>query len=375
MSWVSASELKVTVISTFGGTAGGAEQWLASVLAHSRGLRVRAIILEAGPLADVLAAQGAEILVLPTGSSARDMANTARLLLADLRAHRPEVIVANGVKAMAAVAGPAVALGIPRVWVKHDHSFDASLARPLGRIATKVIATALEVGMPTRREDLVVIEPERPADPESRSSALAALAHLGYTATDQPTCAIIGRLVPYKGVDVGIASLAYDPARRWRLVVIGAASPATPDELERLTALAADLGVIDRVDFLGSIPGAGRLVSAFDALAVLTRPGQPNAPDREGYGITATEAMLGGIPVVIAGPGPVARRLQTPAGPAGIMVAQADPCAVAEALAALTDPDSRLKMGQAGRKAALLQPDAQQVADEFVGVLRTASRR
>lgn len=371
---MSGPELHVTVISPAGGIDGGAEQWLASVLDHANGLQVRAIMLADGPLADVLAAQGADVLMLPTGSSGMDIARTARLLWSDLRAHRPDVILANGVKAMVAVAGPGYVLRIPRVWVKHDHSFDAKLARPLGRIATKVVATALEVGLPVRRDDLIVIEPERPPEPETRSVALATLTRYGYAPNGHPAVVIIGRLVPYKGVDVGITALTHAQADDWRLVVIGGASVSTPEEPARLAALAADLGVADRVDFLGPIPGAGRLVRGFDALAVLTRPGQPGAPDREGFGITATEAMLGGVPVVVAGEGPIARRLRTPDGPAGLVVAQSSPGEFARALADLADPDLRHRLGRAGRAAALQQPDADQVAQALVDVLRDASR-
>lgn len=136
--------------------------------------------------------------------------------------------------------------------------------------------------------------------------------------------------------------------------------------------LAGSLGVADRVTFTGPLPAAGRLMGAFDALAVLTRPGQARAPDREGYGITATEAMLAGRPVVVAGEGPIARRLRSGERPAGIVVRPADPLDTARALATLTDPQVRAQMGAAGAATASVQPDAEAVAAAVVQVLRNA---
>lgn len=369
----SRDRLPVTVVSSFGGVRGGAEQWLASALELTDQLRVRAVLLQDGPLADELAAHGADVAVIPTGSSPAAIMRASTRVLADFRRHRPAVVAGNNVKAQLALIGPARALRIPSVWIKHDHSYDSLLALRLGAASTEVVSTALEVGLPTRRSDLVVIEPPRPPEPLPRSEALAELAQLGYRPGEGTTLVMIGRLVPYKGVDIGITALTYPAADGWRLAVIGDDGSDGDAELHRLRRLAADLGVMDRVDFLGAIPGAGRLVAAFDALAVLTRPGQRGAPDREGYGITATEAMLAAVPVVVAGKGPIARRLDTPAGPAGLVVRPADPLATARALQCLTVEAERATLGAAGRAVAVDLPDAQQVSDALVEVLCRAA--
>ena len=379
----------------YGTVAGGSEQWLLSALRHSPQLRIRAIVLQPGPLADALSGLGASVTVIPTGTDTKAMLGAAKEIETLLRRDRPDVVLGNGVKAMLAVIGPARLLGLPTVWVKHDHSYD-SIAPLLGRLVSKVVPTAAEVGKPTKRFDAVVIEPERPPTPLSREAARDEFARLsgrplasGPTSessagpasehpsdtSDSPVLAMIGRLVPYKGVDVAIGALAYPPARRWRLVVIGADDVATPGESVRLRALAEQLGVADRVLFAGGLPGAGSLLAAFDALAVLTRPGQPGAPTKEGFGITATEAMLAGIPVIVAGEGPVARRLATPDGPAGMVVRPGDALACAEALAALSDPRVRQEFGARGRVAALEQPDAQAVADRLAAVLADMAGR
>jgi glycosyltransferase involved in cell wall biosynthesis len=323
---------------------------------------------------------GAVVTVVPVGADAAALVKAASSLARLLRADRPDVVLGNGVKAQAAVIAPAKAMGIPTVWVKHDHSFDTSLARPLGSISTAVVATAAEVGQAASRSDLVVIEPERPPAPLERERALERLGEFGYRPDGRPAVVMIGRLVPYKGVDVAIRALAYPEAGRasdaacWRLVVIGGDDPATPQETGRLRQLAADLGVADRVHFCGPIPQAGQVVSGFEALAVLTRPGQPGAPQREGYGITATEAMLAGVPVVVAGEGPIARRIATPDGPAGVVVGPGDPLSTARGLALLAHPEVRATYGRRGQAVARSLPDADEVAAAVLRVLQEATR-
>lgn len=373
--------LKVTVVTPFGSTSGGAEQWLISVLGSLRDdIEVRAIVLQSGPMEQALAAVGATVTVAPVGADAAALLKAAAAIGRQLRVHRPDVVVGNGVKAQAALIGPARAMGIPTVWVKHDHSFDASLARPLGRLSTAVIATAAEVGEAAARPDLVVIEPERPPAPLTRVDALTRLAEYGYHPDEHPAMVMIGRLVPYKGVDVAIRALAYPEAGdsgtldSWRLVVIGGNDPATPDETERLRQLARALDVADRVHFCGPVPQAGQVVSGFEALAVLTRPGQAGAPQREGYGITATEAMLAAVPVVVAGEGPIARRLATPDGPAGVVVGAGDALSTARGMALLVDPHVREEYGRRGQRYARELPDAQAVAVAVLDVLREVAK-
>ncbi|MDQ1249312.1 MAG: hypothetical protein QG597_3687 [Actinomycetota bacterium] len=366
--------LDVVLVTSFGDPGGGSELVLASYLGHLRhAIRVRAIMLQHGPFEGVLSDLGAHISVYPTGASPGAILGAGRPILRELRRYRPAVVIANGVKAMTAVAVPARSLRLPTVWLKMDHSFDRPLARPLGRLSTSVIATAEEVGIPTGRDDVIAIEPARPDEPLPKSEALAELAALGWRPGPERRLVMIGRLVPYKGVDVAIKSLVYRESAGWRLAVIGPVDAATPGEGERLQELAHSLGVADRVDFLGSIPHAGRLVRAFTALAVLTRPGQSRAPTREGFGITATEAMLGSIPVIMAGEGPISRRIRTPDGPAGVVIRQSDPGKLAQALRRLGDPEVRNEMGRAGRAAALTQPDDAQAAARFLAVVKAAA--
>jgi glycosyltransferase involved in cell wall biosynthesis len=132
-----------------------------------------------------------------------------------------------------------------------------------------------------------------------------------------------------------------------------------------------ETGVEDRVVFAGHVPGMARWLAAFDALAVLTKPGARRAPKREGFGTAAFEAMLAGVPVIAVAGGAVARRLE---GRAGIEVPPADPQAVAEALERLADPRLRAAVGSAGREILASHPSVEECARMLVEVLRDAAR-
>jgi glycosyltransferase involved in cell wall biosynthesis len=374
MSRPGPGRLRIKVVCPFGTRGGGAEEWLLSILENTDELDVSAIVLADGPLVAALQEHCQEVSILPTGRSSASVVAASVRIGRLLAANPPQVVVGNGVKAQLAVA-PAAFRRWPTLWVKHDHSFDRIVARSLGALSTCVMSTALEVGLPVGRGDLIVIEPARPAPPLPVPQARSQLAQLGVPDDGRLRLAMLSRLVPYKGVDVAISALAEPGVSDWRLVVVGDDDASTPGETDRLRQLASGLGVGGRVDFLGRVPNAGRLLPGVEALAVLTRPDGPRTPSQEGYGITATEAMLAGIPVIMAGSGPIARRLGTSSGPAGLVVPQSDPSAVAAALKQLASARVRTEMGSCGIRVAEILPDAAGVAEAFVRALRETSLR
>jgi glycosyltransferase involved in cell wall biosynthesis len=97
----------------------------------------------------------------------------------------------------------------------------------------------------------------------------------------------IGRLVSYKGCDLAIRAVAKVPDAQ--LDVIG-----DGEERETLEALCAELGVSDRVHFVGLIP-YGRAV--FDALSAYRGFLFPTLA--EANGIVVQEAMMLGLPLVV----------------------------------------------------------------------------
>ena len=94
----------------------------------------------------------------------------------------------------------------------------------------------------------------------------------------------VGRLSPEKGSDVMLDALAETPLS-WQLAIIG-----DGPQRDILRNHADRLGVSDRVYWHGSIPSAGSLLSAFDAVVLSSRT--------EGTPITLLEAMHASVPIV-----------------------------------------------------------------------------
>jgi glycosyltransferase involved in cell wall biosynthesis len=352
---------------------GGSESWLLRLIDATGDLDLSAVLLKDGPLRDELEARGIPVVLRPVGNNPVNLLRPIAWLARRLRRDPPDVILANVMKAQM-VAGPAGRIaGVPTVWAKHDHGYDRVLAVPLGRISDRVIGAVEELAEPTRREDAVIIPPPLPDEPPApREEARAHLRSIGIPLDDaRPALVMAGRLVPFKGVDDAIRALALPEARDWTLVVAGEDDHSAPGETDRLRGIASVSGVADRVWFAGHVPGISHWLAGFDALAVLTRPGARRAPKSEGFGTSAFEAQLAGLPVIATGEGAVVRRLD--GGRAGAAVPVSDPGAVAAALGRFADPAERERAGEAARAVVADHPTAEECARMLVAVLRDAA--
>ncbi len=364
--------LRCTVVTPYG-SLGGSEHWLLGLLdAGAARLDVDVWLLQDGPLRDELSARGVPVQVLPTGTSARALATRTRDLVRRLRRSGTEVVLANGVKAAAAVVPAARLTGVPVGWMKHDFSWDRELARALGALSDLVVATSAAVGEATGRRDLLLLPPPRPAEPSaSPADARTFWAASGVALGETPTLAMVARLVPYKGIDTAIRALAADPGSRWQLVVIGPDDPAAAGERLRLLDLARDLGVANRVSLVGEVADAGRWLAGFDAVAVLTR-GDGTRFGREGYSMVALEALEAEVPLVGARGNPEVERM---ASAAGRVVDGEDPGSVARALSDLRRPEVRTPCRAAARAVIEQHPDAVTCADQLISALASLAGR
>ncbi|MEU6324312.1 glycosyltransferase [Streptomyces sp. NPDC047009] len=170
----------------------------------------------------------------------------------------------------------------------------------------------------------------------------------GAPASRRPrTLLYVGRMdrsSAWKGVDVlvrAFAQLAAElPDARLRLVGDG-------DALPGLRALAAELGVGDRVEASGALLGDA-LVDAVRSAAVLALPSLTEA---ESFGMALVEAMACGTPVVGSDVGGIPHVIAD--GETGLLVPPGDPAALAAALSKLlTDGALADSMGGAGRRTA-----------------------
>jgi glycosyltransferase involved in cell wall biosynthesis len=366
--------LRVLVVQPYAESGGGSESWLLRLLDATDALDVRVVLLKDGPMRLELEGRGIPVTLRDVGRQPWSFPAAIAWLAGLLRRERPDVVLGNVLKAQL-VAAPAGRLArVPTVWAKHDHGYDSWLAVPLGRLSDRVVAAVEELGAPVRRSDVVIIPPPAPDEqPASREDARQAMSERGIPLTEDPTLIMAGRLVPFKGTDDAIRALAMPGGQAWRLVVAGVDDHSAPGETERLCALVHELGVEERVYFAGLVPRVSHWLAAFDALAVLTKPtGERRAPSKEGFGTSAFEAMVAGIPVIAAGGGAVVRRLE---GRAGVTVSPGDPAALAQALGRLADPGARSRAGAAAREIVADHPDAAKCAELLVDVLRGAASR
>jgi len=161
----------------------------------------------------------------------------------------------------------------------------------------------------------------------------------------KPLLVTVARLADrYKGHDVVLRALptvlAAVPEARWLVVGDG------PLRAE-LEALAGELGVAERVSFLGRLTDEER-DQALDRAAVFVMPSRlpPHGDGGEGFGIAYLEAALRGVPSVAGNVGGSVDAVVD--GETGLLVYAASPEAVAGAvIALLTDEPRRRQMGLA----------------------------
>jgi D-inositol-3-phosphate glycosyltransferase len=144
----------------------------------------------------------------------------------------------------------------------------------------------------------------------------------------------VGRLQPWKGVDVALHALQEIP--RAHLMIVG--DGETRADLERL---AQELGLAERVRFLGALPRE-RLPSIYAAADLLLATSFAS----ETFGIGLVEAQACGLPVVASRFGGFPEVIDE--GHTGLLVPPRDPTALAAAVRTLlNDPERRRAMAAA----------------------------
>lgn len=153
-----------------------------------------------------------------------------------------------------------------------------------------------------------------------------------------------GYLTPRKGVDVLIRAAAQITSTRPQLhFAIAGRVPidAASNHRAEYEALARELGIADRVHFLGFVEDVPRFVAGVDALAL------PSF--QEPFGRAIIEAMALGTPVVGSDVGGIPEIIQHEES--GLLAPPGDADALARALARLADdPELRERLGKAAER-------------------------
>lgn len=166
----------------------------------------------------------------------------------------------------------------------------------------------------------------QPPDPTLR-------ARLGVPAT-APLLLFVGRLQPWKGVETAIRALPQIPQAV--LLIAG-----DGEDRARLAALANELGLSERVRFLGSVPRP-QLPALYASVDLLVATSHAS----ETFGIGPVEAQACGLPVVATRFGGFPEVVAE--GQTGLLVPPRDPAALAAAVnELLADPDRRAAMAMA----------------------------
>jgi glycosyltransferase involved in cell wall biosynthesis len=143
-----------------------------------------------------------------------------------------------------------------------------------------------------------------------------------------------------KGHDILLEALAPLSAANWELTCAGSLT-REPETVERVRTLAATLGLLDRVRFVGDLPPErlDERYAASDLFVLATR--------QETYGMAVAEAIAHGLPVVSTDTGAIAEIVGSSAG---LVVPPGDGEAFAAALAAvMRDRDLRHRLTEGAR--------------------------
>lgn len=169
-----------------------------------------------------------------------------------------------------------------------------------------------------------------------------------------------GRLVQEKGVDL-LLEAASGLAQQVRVQILGH-GPLRAG-LERL---ASQMGLSQRVDFLGSLPSL-QMPEFYRRLDVLVLPSRSRPNWVEQFGRVLVEAMACGVPVVGSDCGEIPHVI----GEAGLVFPEGDATALRQALARLmADPALRADLARRGRQRVLAHFTQARLAAQTVAVYR-----
>lgn len=327
--------------------------------------RLRRASRYGAPLGLIKAAE----LAAYTVPSAWRLARLARRMRADL-------LHSNGLKAhvLAGLAGRL--LDRPVVWHLRDFPPDGS-AGWLFRTAAQRLpafvlsnsqAVATTIPYPAGDERRVIALPN-PVDLDRfRPGPVAGhvRVELGLS-PETPLVGMIAHLTPWKGHErfLSIARAVSDAVPATRFMVVGGPIYETEGRAgyaESLRRRAVELGLADRVFFLGARDDVPNLLAALDVLVHC-----PTAP--EPFGRVLAEAMAVGRPVVAAACGGIPEIVRD--GEAGYLVPPLDvPAFTAAVVRLLGDPELRARLGAAGRGRAEALFDARTHAKRVIDAYR-----
>lgn len=346
---------------------GGGEIALLNLVAALDG-RYRPVVVLAseGPLVAKLRAVGVETHVAPlddsvletrkdslgvgsllrlrqAGACARYVVTLARLA----RRLRADLIHTNSLKADL-IGGAAGRLArIPVLWHVRDnidgHYLPPAVASAF-RLLSRAVPQAVAVNSQSTLETLGGAGRRRHVVHDGCDAGSFGGGDGADSAARPQAVVLVGRIAEWKGQHVFIRAAAHIQADfpQARFLIVGAPLFGEHDYERSLHTLAEELGVADRVEFLGFRDDVPAVLAQADIVVHASILGEP-------FGQVVIEGMAAGKPV-IATEGGALPEIVVP-GETGLLVPMGDAAAMARAMAQmLTDPARAAEMGRAGRR-------------------------
>jgi glycosyltransferase involved in cell wall biosynthesis len=344
---------------------GGAERATVLLLAglQSRGHRVLLLCND-----DLVARRAGEMdvptRIAPLGGDGA--IHHALRLATVLRGERPDAFIVGTFRKLFLAALGARLARVPRVVVRVGLETDtprrAKYRLVLARWVDAVVANATRIraafdALPGLGVERVFVIHNGIVPPQRRQPPGAVRAELGIAA-DAPVVGAVARLAPQKRLDRLLRAVATLPADV-RCVIAG-----DGEERASLAALAQELGIAGRVDFLGHRDDTGDVLGALDVFVV--------SSDREGLSNAMLEALAAGVPVAstrVSGANDALEPFADGIAPGIIVGSSVDD--LASALRQLLgDADLRARMADAGRRRAAERFSFDAMLDRWEAVLR-----
>jgi glycosyltransferase involved in cell wall biosynthesis len=339
--------LRLLFVITRGDEAGGAQAYvreLAGALAR-HGHDVVVVTGTSGTLTSQLAEAGVPTVVLP--SLVREIhprrdAAAVRELCAVIRRYRPQLVSTHSSKAGIVGRLAARRAGVPCVFTVHGWAFNPSEPWP-----KRWLYRAIERRMAPLASRIVCVSD----DSRQRGIAAGIAPHRLVTIHNGiPDIEVTLRAQPGRSGPPRVITVArFAPPKDYRTILL--ALQGVPDVLldcvgdgpllPEMRALARELGVADRVRFLGHRDDVPRLLAGAHAFILSSWS--------EGFPLATLEAMRAGLPVIVTEVGGAPEAVVP--GITGYTVPPGDPEALRWRLRQLVaDPGLRAALGAAGRK-------------------------
>ncbi|MFN3193049.1 MAG: glycosyltransferase [Aureliella sp.] len=374
------------------GQLGGAELCLLDlVLARKAGaFSDRVVLMQDGPFAQRLRESEIDVSIEELGESGRirkesslftklgsvgRVWSVSRKLAALARDY--DAIYANTPKALIMGVVAAFLAKKPLVYHLHDilsaSHFSSSSLRLLVAFANRsqqVIANSQasqnayqDAG--GRTESLVVYNGFDPGSYAERPDAIDAIRRELRLGEGGAAVAVFGRLAPWKGQHIAIE--AVQRLEDVRLFIVGDALFEEEDYRRRLEEQVVQLGLSNRVHFLGFRSDVPELMRAFDVVIHCSTAPEP-------FGRVIVESMFCGTPVVASSEGGAAEILTH--GETGLLASPGDVTELSEMIRqTLSDHESARERAQKAYRSAVERFQLDSVVGQINGVIDTVGSR